>query len=55
MELVKRIFFSRRNILGILIGVAASFVFISLMKNYVLASILGMMVTLIIIDLKQLH
>lgn len=53
MKLVRQVFFSRRNIFGILLGAVASFIFISLMKNYVLASILGMMITLIIVDLRQ--
>jgi hypothetical protein len=53
MKLVRQVVFSRRNILGIVLGVVASVIFISLMKNYVLASILGMMITLLIVDLKQ--
>ena len=53
MKLVRQVLFSRRNILGIVLGVVASVIFISLMKNYLLASILGMMVTLLIVDLRQ--
>lgn len=53
MKSVRRTLFSRRNILGILIGVFTSLVLVSWMRNYILASILGMMVTLIIADLRQ--
>lgn len=50
---LKHILFSRRNILGILLGVVASFILITLMKNYLLASVLGMMITLIVLHLRQ--
>ena len=44
MKSVRHILFSGRNIPGILIGVTAARVFISLMRNYVLASIPGLMI-----------
>lgn len=53
MKSVRHILFSGRNIQGILIGVTAARVFISLMRNYVLASIPGLMVTLMIADPGQ--
>ena len=53
MKSVRHILFSGRNIPGILIGVTAAPVFISLMRNYVLASIPGLMVTLMIADSGQ--
>jgi hypothetical protein len=53
MKSVRHILFSDRNIQGILIGVTAVLVFVSLMMNYVLASIPGLMVTLMIADSGQ--
>ena len=46
-------FFSGRVILGILAGVTASILFISFMRNYVLATVLGMLVAVMIADLEQ--
>ena len=53
MKSIKHILFSRRNIVGVLLGIAASLVFLSLVKNQVLGAILGMMVTLMIVDTRQ--
>ena len=53
MKSVRYILFSGRNIQGILIGVTAALSFHFLMRNYVLASIPGMMVTLMIADPRQ--
>jgi hypothetical protein len=53
MKSVRHTLFSGRNIPGIFIKVNASPVFISLMRNYVLTSILSMMVTLMIADSRQ--
>jgi len=53
MKSVRHILFSGRNIPGILIGVTAPPAFISLMRNYGLASIPGLMVTVMIADPRQ--
>ena len=53
MKSVRHILFSDRNIQGIFIGVTAARVFISLLRNYVLASIPSLMVTLMIADPGQ--
>jgi hypothetical protein len=53
MKSVRHALFSARNIPGIFIKITASPVFISLMRNYILLLIPGMMVTLMIACLKQ--
>jgi hypothetical protein len=53
MKSVRHTLFSGRNIQGIFIEATTLPVFISLMRNYVLASIPGMMVTLMIADPRQ--
>jgi hypothetical protein len=53
MKSVRHILFSGRNIQASLKGVTPARVFISLMRNYVWASIPGLMVTLMIADPGQ--
>lgn len=53
MEPIKKRFFTGRVILSILAGVAAAILFMSFMRNYLLASVLGLLVAALIVRLSQ--
>lgn len=53
MNVSRQSFFSSRVILGILAGVVASILFIQIMRNYVLATVLGMLAAVIVSRLTR--